>query len=324
MLSIICPTYNQGQYLEQGLNSILMQKTDFTYEVLVGEDCSPDNSLELLKNYQSKFDEKEHAAFQIFHREQNLRQSKNVYDLFQRTRGKYVCILDLDDFWTDDQKLQKQVDFLENHPEYIGVACDFDIVNKEGEPVLSKDNQTVKEFLNKDFTLQDFLDKGFVFQTGTFLYHNIWKEKNEKQEDYSILYKADHTVIDLTIYSMLLQMSNIYIMQDKMSAYRVVISTDATNARSIGEKDLAYDMYTLSEQLRILYQYFDKKIDYSTRWSNLIWRYMKGLLAKGDHRYHVGQWLSMFFRSSARSKQRFLSDIGKSISRAAGRLFKHK
>lgn len=311
MLSIICPTYNQGIYLRQGLDSILMQKVDFVYEVLVGEDCSPDNSLEILREYQEQYPD----IFQVFHREQNLKQSKNVYDLFKRSRGKYVIILDLDDFWTDEHKLQKQVDFLEMHPEYIGVAHDFDIVDKDSIVVESKDNQEIKNFLDKEFTLQDFLDKGFVFQTGTFLYHNVWREK----EDYTILYKADHTVIDLTIYSMLLLESRIFILPDKMSAYRVVISEGATNARSVGGKDLALDIYTLSEQLRILYHYFHKRIDYSTRWSNLLWRYFKGIMAHQDKRYHVMTWGKMFLRSNGKSKAIFLRELFKSINRGLRR-----
>lgn len=311
MLSIICPTYNQGKYLHQGIKSILMQKVNFKYEVLVGEDCSPDNSLELLREYERQYPE----IFQVFHREQNLRQSKNVYDLFKRSKGKYIIILDLDDYWTDENKLQKQVDFLEQHPDYIGVAHDFDIVDKDSLVVESRDNQEIKNYLGKEFLLQDFLDKGFVFQTGTFLYHNVWRDK----EDYTILYKADHTVIDLTIYSMLLLESKIFILPDKMSAYRVVISEGATNARSVGGKDLALDIYTLAGQLKILYHYFHKRIDYSTRWSNLLWRYFKGIMAHQDSRYHVKDWCKMFLESSGKSKYIFLNELRKSMMRSIKR-----
>lgn len=315
MLSIVCPTYNQGLYLAQGMESILMQKVNFQYEVLIGEDCSPDNSLTMLREYERQYPDR----IKVFHREQNLRQSKNVYDLFMKTQGKYVCILDLDDFWTDENKLQKQVDFLEKHKEYIGVACDFDIVDANGQVVDSKDNKIVKDFLNKDFTLQDFLDKGFVFQTGTFLYRNVWCKMRENQEDFSILYKADHTVIDLTILSMLLLQQNIFILEDNMSAYRVIIQEGATNARSVGGKDLAYDIYNLSEQLYRLYHYFEKQIDYSTRWSNLLWRYFKGMMARKDKRYKLGDWLKMYRRSSKKSQKIFCQELKKSIMRAIKR-----
>ena len=142
MVSVICPTYNQAHYMREGLESILMQKINFKMEILIGEDCSPDNTNEILDEYEKEYPD----LIRVFHRENNLKQSKNVYDLFMRSSGKYIIILDLDDYWTDEYKLQKQVDFLESHPEYIGTAHNYTLIDGEGNPI-EKEERAITEYL---------------------------------------------------------------------------------------------------------------------------------------------------------------------------------
>lgn len=306
MVTVVCPTYNQGKYLQQGMNSILAQEVNFSYEVLVGEDCSPDNTSELLKEYEAQYGD----IIQVFHREKNLKQSKNVYDLFMRSKGKYIIILDLDDYWTDVKKLQKQVDFLEAHPEYIGVAHDFDLVDANGEPV-EREGRTIKEYKGREFTLQDFLDKGFVYQTGTFCYRNIWRE----EKDWSILYKSDQTVVDLTINSILLLRQNVFILSDSMSVYRDVLCDTALNFRSVCLKDRGLDWKTMTEQLEKLNEYFEGKVDYSSMWSNLILSYLKSMLKKEEGTFTVGRLQEMYRNSSKETKKRVKNELKNSLKR---------
>jgi len=312
MVSVICPTYNQGKYLRQGLDSIFAQKTEFSYEVLVGEDCSPDNTNEILAEYEERYPDTLH----VFHREKNLKQSKNIYDLFMRAKGTYVITLDLDDYWTDEYKLQKQVEFLEKHPEYMGVAHDFAVIDSNGNPVPGQEHGISDEFLDKKFTLKDFEEHIFVYQTGTFLYRNIWKEN----KDYKILYESDDTVVDLTINSMLLLQGDIFIVRERMSAYRLVIShdDDATNARSVGQKDLALDYYKSCCQLKMLHKYFDKKVNYSRMWSNLVLSYIKNMMKLSDKRYSWKDWMYMFWTSSAITKRKVILYLLGSCGRKIG------
>lgn len=313
MVSVICPTYNQGRYLRQGLDSILAQQVDFTYEVLIGEDCSPDNTNEILAEYEKKYPE----IFSVFHRAKNLKQSANIYDLFMHAKGKYVITLDLDDYFTDVKKLQKQVDFLEANPQYIGTAHNFWVVDQEGNKRRENPKGIDEKYLNKGFSVRDMEERIFVYQTGTLMYHNIWKE----DKDYSILYRSDDTVVDLTINSMLLLRKDIFIMEECMSAYRLVISTsqEATNARSVGQKDLALDFYKSCRQISMLHRYFDREIDYSGMWSNLILSYLKNMFKKQDPRYHMGQWLGMFVKSSLKTKKRVLGYLIGSMGRSLKR-----
>jgi len=306
MVSVICPTYNQAAYLRKGLDSILMQKTDFDYEILIGEDCSPDNTNEILAEYEEKYPN----LIQVFHREKNLKQSRNVYDLFMRSRGKYIIILDLDDYWTDEKKLQIQVDFLEAHPEYIGVAHFFSIVDANDNEIV-KEGREICEFLDKEFTLQDFLKRGFVYQTGTFCYRNIWREN----KDWSIIYTADKGVVDLTINLILLQRQPVYIMNRPMSVYREVVDPTALNFRSVCIKDRATDIKQMTEHLERLESYFAGSIDLSDMWSYHLLSYMKGIVRREHPNFTIGRLLKIYANSTLKTKQKFKKELADSIKR---------
>lgn len=312
MVSVICPTYNQAHYMREGLESILMQKINFKMEILIGEDCSPDNTNEILDEYEKEYPD----LIRVFHRENNLKQSKNVYDLFMRSSGKYIIILDLDDYWTDEYKLQKQVDFLESHPEYIGTAHNYTLIDGEGNPV-KREERAITEYLGKEFCLQDFLDRGFVYQTGTFCYRNIWKEKR----DWSILYRADETVVDLTINLILLQINPVFILEDTMSVYREVISADALNFRSVCVRDKAKDFEQMARQLEILDGYFEHGIDLADMWSTIVIDYFKGMLKRTSGTYKFSHWFSIYKKSSHKTKRIFREEITKSVKR---NVFKRK
>lgn len=306
MVSVICPTYNQGRYLRQGLESILMQKTDFEIEILIGEDCSPDDTNMILAEYEEEYP----GRFQIFHREKNLKQSKNVYDLFMRSKGKYIIILDLDDYWTDEKKLQKQVDFLEQNLQYIGVAHNFICVDADGMEI-SSSMHMIRDFLGKPFTLDDFLQYGYVYQTGTFCYRNIWKE----EQDWSIIYRADETVVDLTINSVLLSRQPIFILPEVMSVYREVLNENAKNCRSVSMRDRGLRWQKSARQLSILYKYFHGNIDYSRMWSDILLNYFKALMKREAGSYSITVYVKMWLQSCKRARQKARRELFNSLKR---------
>mgnify|MGYP004538349555 CR=1 FL=1 len=151
MLSVYVPTYNHEKYITRALDSILMQKTEYSYEVLVGEDVSTDSTRAVLKEY-----EKAHPGkLTVFYREKNMNDMPiwNSLDLKMRARGKYMIALEGDDFWTDDRKLQKQIDFLESHPEYIAVAHNCVVVGADSEP----NGEAYPECKDAEYTFAHFL-----------------------------------------------------------------------------------------------------------------------------------------------------------------------
>lgn len=118
LVSICSITYNHAPYIRECLDSFLMQKTDFPYEIIINDDCSTDGTTEIIKEYAEKYPDIIHPIFQ----DENQYQ-KGVRGMFQhfvipRAKGKYIALCEGDDYWTDPLKLQKQVDFLESHPDY--------------------------------------------------------------------------------------------------------------------------------------------------------------------------------------------------------------
>ncbi len=112
-VSVLMVTYNHEKYIAQAIESVLMQKTTFPFELLVGEDCSTDGTREIVKEYSRKYPEIVHAHL----REHNLGSRENWLGIFDASRGEYLALLEGDDYWTSSHKLQLQADLLDAHPD---------------------------------------------------------------------------------------------------------------------------------------------------------------------------------------------------------------
>lgn len=112
-LSVIICTYNRANLLPEALDSVLSQKTDFDFEIIVGDDASTDGTRNLLNEYQRKHPDKIVLSLM----ETNSGIGANWATALMKAQGKYVAFLDDDDYWTDEKRMQIMVDFLENHPE---------------------------------------------------------------------------------------------------------------------------------------------------------------------------------------------------------------
>ena len=115
-VSVICNAYNHGKYIRDALNGFVMQKTDFKFEVLVHDDASTDNTADIIREFEEKYPDIIKPVYQT-----ENQYSKDVWitDVYQlrRSKGKYIALCEGDDYWTDPDKLQKQYDALESHPE---------------------------------------------------------------------------------------------------------------------------------------------------------------------------------------------------------------
>ncbi len=119
LVSICCLSYNHVIYLKKCLEGFLIQKTNFKYEILIHDDCSTDGTIEIIKKFQRKYPEIVKPIFQKTNQYSNGGRGINAKYNFPRAKGKYIALCEGDDYWTDPYKLQKQVDFLEQNPEYV-------------------------------------------------------------------------------------------------------------------------------------------------------------------------------------------------------------
>lgn len=117
ILSVCVRTHNQEQFIREALDSVLRQHTTFPFEVIVSDDASTDGTIEILKEYQDAYPDK----VRLLISEINIGGPENLKRIIEASSAKYITCLDGDDFYTDDYKLQKQVNILEAHPEYA--AC---------------------------------------------------------------------------------------------------------------------------------------------------------------------------------------------------------
>lgn len=124
MVSVNMITYNHRPYLAEAIEGVLMQETDFPLELVIGEDCSTDGTREIAFDYQRRFPD----VVRVVTSEQNVGSRANSYRVRKASRGKYIAFCEGDDYWIDPRKLQKQVDFLESHPDYGLVHTDVQML----------------------------------------------------------------------------------------------------------------------------------------------------------------------------------------------------
>ena len=171
-VSIVMLAYNHERFIEQALDSVLMQETEYEYELIVGEDCSKDCTREIVKRYEEKFQ----GRMSPLYRDKNLGMIKNLLDCLTHCTGEYIAMLEGDDFWTDCGKLQKQVDFLETHSEYAACVHNWNIVSACNAFI----RKGFEEDSAHDYTLQDVESFALPAQTSTLIVRNIFQEAKEK------------------------------------------------------------------------------------------------------------------------------------------------
>ncbi len=125
LVSIVCDTYNHAPFVRDALDSFLAQKTNFPYEIIVHDDASTDETAQIIREYEAKYP----SLFRCVYRTENIYSSDPKileHYVFPLARGKYIAICEGDDYWTSPDKLQKQIDYMESHPE-----CTFCVTGAE-------------------------------------------------------------------------------------------------------------------------------------------------------------------------------------------------
>lgn len=131
IVSIICNTYNQADYIAQAIESFLMQKTDFPFEILVHDDASTDGTAEVVRKYARQYPEIVKPILQT-ENQYSLGQSATYRYQAPRAQGEYIAFCEGDDYWTDPGKLQLQYDFMESHPDYSACCHAYDMAAADG------------------------------------------------------------------------------------------------------------------------------------------------------------------------------------------------
>lgn len=301
-LSVIFITYNHGKYVEKALRSILAQETNFPFEVVVGDDMSTDNTREIIEDIAKDYPVHEPTGpndrqIRFVKRDKNTgRPTLNVYETTYECTGDYLAYLEGDDYWIGTDKLQKQVDFLENHSEYIAVTHGCRLIDEKDEEITDADTHKVVELYDWSgkFTYNDFCySNKWAGHYASVVSRNIYKN-NVNGFDYTIIYKAHDFVDDAVILLFLLLQGDIYRLDEVMSAWRYVKKENGTNWNSLALKrnTLIDDCYLSKE----LMQWVERT---------------RGLTAYSEKRCKAdfGLALRMYLQKPNKENKKFLEDM---------------
>ena len=177
-VSVCVPTYNHEKYIRQTLDGALMQKTDFEFEIVIGDDASTDNNQAIIKEYADKYPN----IFRTFLHKQNQGPSEpkefggrnNVLALLKACKGDYVALCEGDDYWTDPLKLQKQVDFMEANLDFSISHHNMTVIYEDASPEHFFNDQNQKT----ESSIEDILADRWFIATAATLYRNVFREKD--------------------------------------------------------------------------------------------------------------------------------------------------
>lgn len=217
LVTVLVTTYNQEQYIRQALDSVLAQRTDFPFEVLVSEDAGTDGTRAILREYAAR-----DSRIRLRLREKNVGISRNWYEGLCDAKGEFVCTLEGDDWWLTDDKLQKQADFLRAHPDYAAVSHRLRETDDAGNVYrcLPDDPRVV----GRDATVRLFL-RGVTFSCTSCMVRNIFRTPDPAREAYVT---ANRSIADFALCMLYLDAGRVFVMDQALSAYRVA-GTDAAH-----------------------------------------------------------------------------------------------
>lgn len=188
LVSICIFSYNYESYIGQAIDSILEQKTDFEIEIIVGDDCSTDRTREIVLEYKNKYPE----IFILSFNEYNIGGTKNWIRTMNAASGKYIALLDGDDYFIDNRKLQKQFDLLENASD---ANLSFSSVKEVYEHKTETDQEVV--FPKSEYLTADILKQGWFMRTSTLFFRNYILASNPPEWVFQFPYRYDTILIVL-------------------------------------------------------------------------------------------------------------------------------
>lgn len=172
LVSVYCLAYNHEKYIRDALEGFVSQKTNFPFEVFVHDDASTDNTAQIIKEYETRYPEIIRPIYQ----------SENQYSkhiaiakqfIFPRMKGKYIAVCEGDDYWCDEEKLQRQVDWLENNPDYSMCVHNTRVIEYTENKERLMNNCTY----DKDIPFEDIIQGGgSCFHTSSFMYRAEYME----------------------------------------------------------------------------------------------------------------------------------------------------
>jgi glycosyltransferase involved in cell wall biosynthesis len=254
LVSIICATYNQKDYIAQTIEGFLMQKVDFPIEIIIHDDASNDGTADIIRKYEAEHPDLIKGIYQT---ENQYSKQVSMWDkfIYPQAHGKYYAECEGDDYWTDPNKLQRQIDFLESHPEYILSHTSFKYYDQTNKKFLEDnsvaENSRIQKECPEKIGLYILDHNKYRVQTVTTVYRSdLLPQMTDKFAKSSYFMMGD-----TQLFFFAFQNGKIHYDPSVTSVYRL----SPNSACKRGEKNKAHYRFNLScEEMRV---YLSKYID---------------------------------------------------------------
>ena len=207
MVAVWMVTYNHGEFIENAIESVMMQKSTFQYKLFIGEDNSTDKTREICKKLKEKYPDK----IELFLHKKNIGSNSNGVFMYKecfKSEAKYIALLEGDDYWTDPYKLQKQVDFLEANPDYVLSFHKVKILKPSGELV----SDFITNVPENYETIETLARLGNYIHTPSVVFRNCIKDFPPEF--------AYTPIGDYFIYMLLAEHGKLNYIEEEMTVYR--------------------------------------------------------------------------------------------------------
>lgn len=252
LVSVSCITYNHEKYIRECLEGFIMQKTNFTFEILIHDDASTDKTADIIREYEVKYPEIIKPIYQSENQHSKGITISSTYN-WPRAKGKYIAMCEGDDYWTDPLKLQKQVDFLENNKEYGMVHTNFDTYYQNTNYFLKNTHSVYNIDLKDNCTLDywNLFGKAMAtIKTPTVCFrHDLIKKWQ------SVTPENKWLIGDFPIYFYISLHSKIGYINESTSVYRTVPGGSASNVGNDNKKKLYIRKTYVDIRLHVFVKY---------------------------------------------------------------------
>lgn len=204
-VSVTVITYNHENFIRQALDSVLMQEVAFDYEIVIGEDCSTDNTRKILLDYQEQHPD----IIRLLLAEKNQGLVRNFLQTYRACKGEYVATLDGDDYWVSPRKLQMQVDFLDGNRDFTMCIHPVTMVFEGNR----KPSRIYPEVQKATFTLEDLLVSNFIPTCSVMFRNHVFGE-------FPDWYHTFRFMEDWALYALIAQHGKIGLLRETMGVYR--------------------------------------------------------------------------------------------------------
>lgn len=236
-VSVIMLACNVGRYVETAIKGVLAQQTSFPIELILSEDCSTDNTLEICEQYANHYPDR----VRLIRHEKNLGLQRNFMDAHSHCTGEYIAICDGDDYWCNKHKLQRMTDFMDAHPDFA--ICFHRVINyyeEDGSKSLSNGGQAVVT------NITHLAQSNYITNSSSLFRRSYAQELPE--------WFARTPLCDYAMHMVNAQYGNIYYFKTPMAVYRKhkqgiwsVENMDKRQERSLYARELLLDFFKANE-----------------------------------------------------------------------------